>query len=164
MSQQQRWLIYGLSIFLLSSSLWGCDYARMREQESIRPYETSLPEMPQGTIPVDGGIEVLRKAKAEALKNPLEADEESRQRGKDAYGHYCLMCHGPKADGNGVVGQSFYPLPTNLKSPYVQNQTDGSLFIRISRGYKRHPYLADTASESDRWAVIHYLRSLGKEG
>jgi mono/diheme cytochrome c family protein len=138
----------------------GCDYGRMKEQESIRTYETSLPPMPQGTIPVGGGIETIRTSRPDALQNPLPPSPVSAERGKKAYGHYCIMCHGPKADGNGTVGQSFAPLPSNLTESPVQGQSDGELFYKISLGSGRHPSLADTVSEEDRWAIIHYLRAL----
>jgi hypothetical protein len=58
------------------------------------------------------------------------------------------------------VGQSFAPLPTDLADPRVQAQADGELFAKVSLGYRRHPPLADTVSEPDRWAVIAYVRSL----
>jgi mono/diheme cytochrome c family protein len=132
----------------------------MKEQESIRPYETSLPPMPQGTIPVGGGIETIRTSGPDALQNPLPPSPASAERGKKAYGHYCIMCHGPKADGNGTVGQSFAPFLSNLSESPVQGQSDGQLFCKISLGSGRHPPLADTLSEEDRWAIIHYLRSL----
>ena len=138
----------------------GCDYGRMKEQESIRPFETSLPQMPQGAIPVGGGVETIRTSKPDALQNPLPPTPVSVERGKQAYGHYCIMCHGPKGDGNGTVGQSFAPLPSNLIESPVQEQSDGELFYKISLGSGRHPSLADTVSEEERWAVIHYLRSL----
>ena len=51
--------------------LTGCDYARMSDQESLRPYEIALPEMPAGGIPVNGGINILREAKPEDLHNPV---------------------------------------------------------------------------------------------
>jgi mono/diheme cytochrome c family protein len=140
----------------------GCDYGRMKEQESIRTYETSLPQMPQGTIPVGGGIETVRTSRPDALRNPLPSTPASVERGKQAYGHYCIMCHGPKGDGNGTVGQSFAPLPSNLRESPVQGQSDGELFYKISLGSGRHPSLADTVSEEERWAVIQYLRSLGR--
>ena len=138
----------------------GCDYGRMKEQESIRTYEISLPQMPKGTHPVGGGIETVRKSRPDSLENPLPASPASVEQGKQAYGHYCVMCHGPKADGNGTVGQSFAPLPSNLRKSPVQGQSDGELFYKISLGSGRHPSLADTVAEEDRWAVIHYLRSL----
>lgn len=140
----------------------GCDYGRMKEQESIRTYETSLPQMPQGTIPVGGGIETVRTSRPDALRNPPPSIPASVERGKQAYGHYCIMCHGPKGDGSGTVGQSFAPLPSNLRESPVQGQSDGELFYKISLGSGRHPSLADTVSEEDRWAVVHYLRALGK--
>jgi len=138
----------------------GCDYGRMKEQESIRTYETSLPQMPQGTIPVGGGIETVRTSRPDALRNPLPSTPAPVERGKQAYGHYCIMCHGPKGDGNGTVGQSFAPLPSNLRESPVQGQSDGELFYKITLGSGRHPSLADTVSEEDRWAVIYYLRAL----
>ncbi|NWF53303.1 MAG: cytochrome c [Syntrophaceae bacterium] len=140
----------------------GCDYGRMSDQESIRPYETRLPPMPEGPIPREGGIETLRASRPDALRNPLPSTASSLNQGKQAYGHYCIMCHGPRGDGNGTVGQSFAPLPSNLGASSVQGQSDGELFYKISLGFGRHPPLADTVSEGDRWAVIHYLRSLRK--
>jgi mono/diheme cytochrome c family protein len=147
-------------LFLLLCVLFGCDYARMKDQESIRTYEAEPPEMPAGTIPISGGSEVLRNSKPEDLHNPLASKQDVLERGKLAYGYFCIMCHGQNLDGNGTVGQSFAPLPTNLKIPYVQQQGDGQLFYKISFGYKRHPPLASTVSEEDRWAILLYIRSV----
>ncbi|MGZ3494769.1 MAG: c-type cytochrome [Thermodesulfobacteriota bacterium] len=138
----------------------GCDYARMKDQESIRTYEAEPPEMPARTIPVSGGSEVLKNSKPEDLHNPLLGKQEVLERGRLAYGYFCIMCHGQQFDGNGTVGQSFSPLPTDLKSPNVRQQSDGELFYKISFGYKRHPALASTVSEEDRWAILRYIRSI----
>jgi len=154
-------LVISIILFILPV---GCNYGRMNEQESIRTHETSIPEMPRGIIPASGASAVRQETQPENLRNPLAATSESVLRGGKGYSYFCAMCHGPQADGNGTVGQSFYPLPTNLKSHYVQEQPDGMLFHKISLGYKRHPPLASTVSEEDRWAIIHYIRSLGKKG
>ncbi len=152
-------------LLLLFQLLPGCDYARMKDQESVRTYEAEPPEMPAQSIPVSGGIASLRNADPQKMKNPLPATDEVIARGKTSYGYFCVMCHGPKGDGRGTVGQSFSPLPTDLGSAYVRNQSDGLLFYRISLGFKRHPSLYATVSSDDRWAVIHYLRSLrGEKG
>lgn len=146
-------------------SLHGCDHARMKDQESVRTYESKLPQMPGGTVPVDGGLERLLALDLQELSNPLPQDPGWLQRGQEAYGFYCAMCHGPKADGLGTVGQSFHPLPADLSSPRVQSLPDGELFRVISLGSKRSPPLASTIAEDDRWAIVLYLRSLGqKEG
>lgn len=137
----------------------GCDYARMKDQESVRTYEAEMPPAPQGTIPVTGGIAVLRSEKPAGMRNPLPSTPATLERGRTAYGYFCIMCHGPNLDGKGTVGQSFAPLPTDLRSTYVRRQDDGNLFGKISLGYRRHPPLAHTASAEDRWAVITYIRS-----
>ncbi len=150
-----------LSLFLpLILLFFGCDYARMRDQESIRTYEAEPPEMPAGTIPISGGAEVLKASKPADLRNPLANDQKTLDAGKIAYAYFCIHCHGQKFDGNGTVGQSFAPLPTDLKGAYVRQQSDGDLFYKISFGYKRHPPLSTTVSEQDRWAVLHYIRSI----
>jgi mono/diheme cytochrome c family protein len=151
---------------LLAWGLWSCDYERMKEQESVNTYETRLPEMPAGAIPVEGGLQMVRAAAPETLRNPLPFDKATVSRGEAEYGHFCAMCHGARADGQGTVGQSFYPLPANLRSPEIQRQSDGQLFLVISFGGRRSPPLAHTIAESDRWAIIHYVRSLvrGPEG
>jgi hypothetical protein len=138
----------------------GCNYARMYDQESVRTYETTIPEMPEGTIPIHGGTEPLKMADAKGLRNPLPRNPDSLEQGKGAYKYFCIQCHGPLGDGNGTVGQSFAPLPANLKEKAVQRQTDGELFAKISLGYRRHPPLSSTVSAEDRWAVVHFIRGL----
>jgi hypothetical protein len=145
-------------ITILIQLVWGCDYARMKEDEAIRHYETSIPEMPQGTIPVNSVIHALLMKGPGRMTNALPPTRLIAERGRKAYGHFCVMCHGPRGDGHGTVGQSFAPLPTDLNSPYVQGQSDGVLFYRISLGYKKHPPLAYTVSEEDGWAIIEYIR------
>ena len=137
----------------------GCDYGRMNDQESVRTYEKKMPDSPAGTIPISGGFEVLSRTEPKDLKNPISPAAAVVSQGKGAYFNFCVQCHGPGADGNGTVGQSFAPLPSNLTAPQVLDQSDGELFSKISLGFGRHPALASTVAEQDRWAIIHYLRS-----
>jgi mono/diheme cytochrome c family protein len=144
-------------------TLWGCDYARMNDQESVKTFERKMPEMPEGVIPVQGGLHALSEMDTEALVNPLPYDQASLEQGKKAYEYFCIMCHGPRGLGNGTVGQSFYPLPTLLVDSYVQDQTDGELFYTITFGMNRMPPMYFTATENYRWAVIHHMRALASE-
>jgi len=147
-----------LLLFLFAPA--GCDYGRMYDQESVRTYEKKMPDSPPGTIPISGGIEVLSRTDPQDLKNPVSPTASAIFQGRAAYFNFCVQCHGPQADGNGTVGQSFAPLPANLTDPQVLDQGDGELFDKISLGFGRHPPLASTVSEVDRWAVVNYLRSL----
>jgi mono/diheme cytochrome c family protein len=140
----------------------GCDYGRFKDQQALRAYKAEMPQMVEGTIPVRDSIQVLRMTKPDDLHNPLPLTRGSVDMGRERYGYYCIMCHGPKADGDGTVGQSFSPLPPNLASPYVQKQSDGELFYKIYFGFRRHPELIYTVAGNDRWLIINYIRSLAK--
>ncbi len=150
-------------LIALACLIVGCDYARMKDQYSVRTYESEMPESVEGTIPIDGGIAVLKSEDPSKIRNPLPSSREVIERGRIAYGYFCVMCHGPKLDGKGTVGQSFSPLPVDLISSYIQQQNDGTLFYRISLGYKRHPPLASTVAVEDRWAIIRYLKILRED-
>lgn len=150
------------TVFFVALTLLGCDYGRMKDDEALQTFEAPQPEMHKRVIPITGGIEVLRQSIPDEIKNPLAMSSESVDQGKERYGFYCVQCHGPKADGFGTVGQSFSPLPTDLTGSYVQDQSDGMLFYKISLGFNRHPPLAPTIAVENRWAIINYIRSLGK--
>ncbi len=151
--------LFCLLCMLLSASLWGCDYARMYDQESVRPYKREMPVMDERSVPVQGGFQTLLTTDPRALHNPVPPSGGSIDAGKRAYGYFCVHCHGPNLDGLGTVGQSFSPLPTDLRSGRVQAQADGELYSRIRLGYKRHPRLYTTVAEGDTWAIVTYLRS-----
>lgn len=137
---------------------------RMRETPAVRPYEKPLLIMEQGVIPFEQGEAVYRAADAKRLKSPfVKGDYKSIKWGRTLYFTYCAQCHGKYHDGNGTVGQSFHPLPTDLRTIKVQTLPEGVLFKEISYGVPngRQPPLATTIQVMDRWRIIAYLKSLG---
>ncbi len=154
-----RVMLTGAAMLTLSL-LCGCDYGRMFDQDVIKTYGRKTAEMDTRTVPVRDGYQTLVTADPKGLKNPLEYSKDSVEQGLQAYGYYCVQCHGPKADGNGTVGQSFAPLPTDLSSQPAQEQSDGELYAKIRLGFKRHPKLFTTVSEEETWAVVNYIRSI----
>ncbi len=145
------------------ANLVSCDYARMREQESVRTWEERMPDMPANSIPVAGGYQVLaRTADPSTLKNKVPATPQTVERGRLAYAYFCIQCHGVELNGFGTVGQSFSPLPADLTSGDVLDQSDGELYYKIRIGSNRHPALFDTISEADTWSVVNYMRAYKK--
>lgn len=139
-------------------------YGRMRETPAIRPHEEPLLIMEDGIVPVSGGEAVYRLTAGAELEVPVNlADPVVLARGKEVYFVYCAQCHGINYDGNGTVGQSFQPLPTDLRSSQVQTKPDGELFKSISYGIPggRQPALHTTVTIDDRWRVVAYVKSLG---
>jgi mono/diheme cytochrome c family protein len=139
-------------------------YGRMRETPAVKPHEEPLILMEAGVVPVSGGEAVLRATSGPALKPPLEmADAKVIARGKAVYFTFCAQCHGPNYDGNGTVGQSFMPLPTDFRTSAVQTQPVGELFKSVSYGIPggRQPPLETTIPIDDRWSVVAFVKSLG---
>ena len=139
-------------------------YGRMRETPAVRPLEDPLLEMEAGIVPVSGGEAIYRATAGVDLISPLNISQPTViTRGKAVYLTYCAQCHGYNYDGNGTVGQSFQPLPTDLRSPQVQSKPDGELFKSVSYGVPggRQPALDTTITIDDRWHVIAFVKSLG---
>ena len=139
-------------------------YGRMRETPAVKPHEEPLIRMETGVVPVTGGEAVLRATPATALKPPLALEAaDVIARGKAVYFTFCAQCHGPNYDGNGTVGQSFVPLPTDFRSPAVQSKPVGELFKSVSYGIPggRQPPLETTIPIDDRWSVVAFVKSMG---
>jgi mono/diheme cytochrome c family protein len=140
-------------------------YARMRETPAIRPHEEPLLRTEEGLVSYGGGEELIRVTDGKDLKPPIDmVDPAVIQQGQKVYFLYCQQCHGKYHDGNGTVGQSFQPLPTDLMGGKVQQTRDGLLFKEISYGIQggRQPALATTIEIEDRWRVVAYVKSLGR--
>jgi len=139
-------------------------YERMKDQESFRPYEAKMPGVVPGAVPTENGKfvgeEKYKSAPMGSLENPLPAGPDAIARGEVAYAYFCIQCHGSKYNGDGTVGQSFAPLPTDLRSGYVQQMSDDELFRSISYGMMRHPPMWYTVSVEDRWSLIRWIQSL----
>jgi len=139
-------------------------YGRMRETPAIWPHEAPMLQTEEGLVPYDGGEALIRVTDARDLKSSIDMfDPATIQQGQKVYSLFCQQCHGKNHDGNGTVGQSFQPLPTDLLSEKVQQTPDGVFFKEISYGIPggRQPALATTIEIKDRWRVIAYVKSLG---
>ncbi len=137
---------------------------RMWETPGVWPHEQELLVMEPGVVPFHGGEAEYRNVKGENLVSPFKKDDPKLvASGKSLYFTYCAQCHGKYHDGNGTVGQSFQPLPGDLRSVKVQSLPQGVLFKEISYGIPdgRQPPLATTIEILDRWRIIAYIKSLG---
>jgi mono/diheme cytochrome c family protein len=139
-------------------------YGRMRETPAVKPHEEPLIRMEAGVVPVTGGEALLRATPGPTLKPSLAMEAaEVIARGRAVYFTFCAQCHGPSYDGNGTVGQSFMPLPTDVRSPAVQSKPAGELFKSVSYGIPggRQPPLETTITIDDRWSVVAFVKSMG---
>jgi mono/diheme cytochrome c family protein len=118
---------------------------------------------PTGTIPRGyqpyhyGPFDTLKAG--EELINPLPRTKSVLGRGQKIFNTYCIVCHGPKGNGEGYIVPP-YPRPPTLLSDKIRNYKDGSIFNVITNGQNIMPSYKTQIKAEDRWAVIHYVRAL----
>ncbi len=105
------------------------------------------------------------KAEAE-LKNPNAGADAAQLakvlvRGHDRFDIYCSPCHGLTGKGDGTVAQYMPLKPPPLISDKVKAFKDGRIFHIITDGQGvMNNYATQIHSESDRWAIVNYVRKL----
>lgn len=153
-----------LIILICSLAATACNDWRMWETPAVKPHEAPLLIMDEQAVPLSDAEVRYRMADGKEILSPVAADDpETLKAGETGYLAYCAQCHGKYHDGNGTVGQSFEPLPTDLRSEKVQARADGEIFKILSYGVVdgRQPALATTIAIPERWTIIAYIKSLG---
>jgi cytochrome c553 len=100
-------------------------------------------------------------------KNPLIFNPENIAAGKEAFGHYCVACHGIDGQNTGVpfADRMSPPLPS-LASREVQDYTDGQLKWVVDNGLSPSgmPASSGILSDDEIWSIIVFLRHLPPAG
>jgi mono/diheme cytochrome c family protein len=93
--------------------------------------------------------------------NPLKSDASTIAEGKKLYSSQCELCHGKDGDGKGDLAQDMKLTMHNYRDPAtLKDRTDGELFYILSKGKGDMPDEGDRLSETQRWQMITYIRSL----
>ena len=96
---------------------------------------------------------------AAARVSPIKSDQASINRGKQSYFQYCSSCHGATAMGDGPVGVSLNPKPTNLVS-MAGMHPDGDFEWKIANGRGPMPAWKAVLNENQRWDMVNYIQAL----
>jgi len=99
---------------------------------------------------------------AQANKNPITPSATVLKEGKNIYMANCAPCHGDKGKGDGPAAAALNPKPADHTSPVLSRETDGALFWKISEGRTPMPTYKTMLSETQRWELVDYIRSLSK--
>lgn len=99
---------------------------------------------------------------------PYAVDTKVLDLGKHKYDIYCAICHGPAADGNGIMkkrgevqdGEEAISAIANLQGETYRKYPNGQVFDVISHGAKTMLGYGDKLTTEERWAVVAYLRAL----
>src|SRR5215470_9132195 len=104
----------------------------------------------------------LSPAPSAAKKNPIAPTQDSIAAGQKLYSKTCAMCHGKGGDADGPAVIELNIHPAKLSDPQLATESDGSLFWKITTGKKPMPSYGKRLSETDRWNLVNYVRTLPK--
>ncbi len=102
-------------------------------------------------------------AKYKSMKNPTDAsDKEGVLDGKYIYAKQCASCHGKSGMGDGSKAEDLEGYLGDFSDPeFFEEQTDGELFYKISKGRGDMPtFEKKIKSTEDIWLVINYIKTL----
>ena len=105
------------------------------------------------------GFFIRRKSE----RNPLPDNAETIAAGKEAFGHYCVACHGLDGQNTGVpFADRMSPQVPSLASADVQRYTDGQLKWVIDYGVRPSgmPGGKGILSDEEIWSIVRYIRHL----
>jgi len=110
----------------------------------------------RGHLPTATGTQ----EQAASLVNPLPRTKEVFATGRKAYGNRCEVCHGALGNGVGSLTAAYGGKPANLQAQQFRDYPDGKIYWAIVNGKNAMPPHAADLTESQRWAVVHYVRAL----
>jgi|SRR5450756_163964 len=100
-------------------------------------------------------------------RNPVQFNAKVLTSGKEAFGHYCIACHGLDGQNTGVPFATHMSPPVpSLASADIQRYTDGQLKWIIDNGIAPSGMPASHGILSDKeiWSMVYYIRHLPTAG
>jgi len=101
-------------------------------------------------------------AEHKSKKNPVKADAESIELGKELYNKNCASCHGKKGLGDGPKAKLIETFSGDFSSDAYQKQTDGEHFYKTKVGRGDMPGYDKKISDEDIWNMVNYMRTFKK--
>ena len=98
-----------------------------------------------------------------ALVNPIEVNEESLAEGKAVFRMHCRSCHGRLGDGKGTGAVDLTTEMPDFTNPEFLNQSDGSMFWKISEGRNDMESYKKKLTEEERWLVVIYIKTFASQ-
>lgn len=91
---------------------------------------------------------------------PVPVTKELIDRGEQRYKIFCIVCHGPVGNGDGMIVRRGFPQPPTYHDDRLRNAPVGHFYDVITNGWgKMNPY-AHQIPVPDRWAIVAYIRAL----
>jgi mono/diheme cytochrome c family protein len=91
---------------------------------------------------------------------PVPVTKELVDRGEERYKVFCMVCHGPTGNGDGMIVRRGFTKPPTYNDDRLRNAPVGHFFDVITNGQGRMNSYASQIPVADRWAIVAYIRAL----
>lgn len=91
---------------------------------------------------------------------PVPVTKELVDRGQERYNIYCIVCHGPTGNGDGMIVRRGFSPPPTYHDDRLRNAPVGHFFDVITNGWGKMNGYAAQVQAADRWAIVAYIRAL----
>jgi mono/diheme cytochrome c family protein len=100
--------------------------------------------------------------RARKARNPVKVTPEGLAAAADIFHENCAPCHGDKGDGDGEMAQYIKNVKVSnfTDAMMMSEMTDGEIFWKITEGRPPMPPWKDQLTETQRWQLVNYLRTL----
>lgn len=180
MPHRQTYVTISLLLVVLALALTGCGNSDniavgvqlMKDQPRFDPYEASIAFADGGSARtlVDGTVargqlrldEHMYTGRVDgdfATTFPMPVTAELVARGQERFNIYCAPCHGPAADGQGVMAE-FMKQPPSFHDQRLIDAPPGYFFNAITNGFGLMLSYSARVAPADRWAIIAYVKAM----
>ena len=91
---------------------------------------------------------------------PVPVTKELIDRGQERYNIYCVVCHGPTGNGDGMIVRRGFSAPPTYNDDRLRNAPVGHFYDVITNGWGKMNSYAHQVPVADRWAIVAYIRAL----
>lgn len=91
---------------------------------------------------------------------PVPITKQLVDRGEERYRVFCIVCHGPVGNGDGMIVRRGFSKPPTYNDDRLRNAPVGHFFDVITNGWGKMNSYASQIPAADRWAIVAYIRTL----
>ena len=91
---------------------------------------------------------------------PVPVTKELLDRGEQRFKVFCIVCHGPVGNGDGMIVRRGFSKPPSYNDDRLIKAPVGHFFDVMTNGQGKMNSYASQVPVADRWAIVAYIRAL----
>lgn len=133
----------------------------LRENKALYTGKKEVTGAVTPTTAVDASGNTVITSFPDAIEEfPVPVTKELVDRGEQRYKVFCIVCHGPTGNGDGMIVRRGFSKPPTYNDDRLRNAPVGHFFDVMTNGYGKMNSYASQIPVADRWAIVAYIRTL----